>query len=48
MTLGGRYDSKPNDVPGPGYYDPDQAMDLILPSTPIVKINELLVPNRRD
>lgn len=48
MTLGGPYVFKPrNDSPGPGTYDADKAIDSILPSTSIVKINDLLVPFKR-
>jgi len=40
MTWGGKYEFKVNDVPPPGYYDPEKAAGVVLARTPSAVIKE--------
>jgi len=40
MTWGGKYEFKVNDVPPPGYYDPEKAASVVLARSPSAVIKE--------
>lgn len=39
VGFGTKYEFKVNDVPPPGYYSPERAMDYIKPSSPTARIH---------
>lgn len=46
MTIGGPYKWKPQDGPGPGYYESDRAADSIKTSSPSARMDKRLVSMR--
>lgn len=40
ITLGGKYKEELNDNPPPGYYDPDDALNMVKPHAPSTIIRE--------